>query len=53
MQTKRERFKLDRRKTFFTVRVVKHCSRLTREAVDVSCLEIFQVRVARALSKLL
>lgn len=34
------------------MRVVKHCHRLSRELVGVSCLETFQVRLDGALKYL-
>ncbi|KFW70721.1 hypothetical protein AS28_13988, partial [Pygoscelis adeliae] len=47
------RFRLDIRKKFFMLRVVKHWNRLPREVVDAPSLETFKVRLARALSNLL
>ncbi|KFQ27287.1 hypothetical protein N332_13325, partial [Mesitornis unicolor] len=46
------RFRLDIRKKFFTVRVVRHWHRLPREAVDVPSLAVFKARLDRALSSL-
>ncbi|KFO61523.1 hypothetical protein N302_02022, partial [Corvus brachyrhynchos] len=46
------RFRLDIRKKFFTMRVLRHCNRLPKEAVDAPSLEVFQVRLDRALSNL-
>ncbi|KFQ13426.1 hypothetical protein N330_02935, partial [Leptosomus discolor] len=49
---KEGRFRLDVRKKFFTVRVVRHWSRLPREAVDAPSLEVFMARLDGALSSL-
>ncbi|KGL94764.1 hypothetical protein N301_04240, partial [Charadrius vociferus] len=46
------RFRLDIRKKFFTVRVVRHWTRLSREAVDAPSLEVFKARLDGALSNL-
>jgi len=46
------RFRLDIRKKFFTVRVVKHWHRLPREVVEAPSLETFQARLDGALSNL-
>ncbi|KFR05657.1 hypothetical protein Y956_02777, partial [Nipponia nippon] len=50
---KEDRFRLDIRKKFFTMRVVRHWKRLPREAVDDPSLEAFKVRLDRALSNLI
>ncbi|KFW67205.1 hypothetical protein AS28_06059, partial [Pygoscelis adeliae] len=47
------RFRLDRRKKYFTLRVVKHWHRLPREVVDAPSLETFKVRLDGALSNLI
>ena len=49
---KEGRFRLDVRKKFFTVRVVRHWNRLPQEAVDALSLEVFKVRLDGALSNL-
>ncbi|KFM02776.1 hypothetical protein AS27_08024, partial [Aptenodytes forsteri] len=47
------RFRLDIRKKFFTMRVMRHWNRLPREAVDAPSLEVFNVRLDGALSNLI
>ncbi|KFR11606.1 hypothetical protein N306_03231, partial [Opisthocomus hoazin] len=49
---KKGRFRLDIRKKFFTVRVVKHWHRLPREVVAAPSLAVFKARLDRALSNL-
>ncbi|MCQ4179464.1 hypothetical protein FK518_28345, partial [Klebsiella pneumoniae] len=49
---KEGRFRLDIRKKFFTMRVVRHWNRLPREAVDAPSLEVFKARLDGALSDL-
>jgi len=46
------RFRLDIRKMFFTMRVVKQWKRLPREVVDAPSLETFQARLDGALRNL-
>jgi len=46
------RFRLDIRKIFFTMRVVKPWHRLPREVVDAPSLEAFKARLDGALSNL-
>ena len=46
------RFRLDIRKKFFTVRVVRHWNRLLSEVVDAPTLEAFKARLDGALSSL-
>ncbi|KFW68963.1 hypothetical protein AS28_12473, partial [Pygoscelis adeliae] len=48
---KESRFRLDIRKKFFTMRVVRHWNRLPR-AVDAPSLEVFKARLDEALSNL-
>ncbi|KFP10186.1 hypothetical protein Z169_11979, partial [Egretta garzetta] len=50
---KQGRFRLDIRKKFFTMRVVKHGNRLPREAVEAPSLEAFKARLDGALSNLI
>ena len=47
------RFRLDIRKKFFTVRVVRHWNRLPSEVADAPSLEAFKARLDGALSKLI
>ncbi|KFR01599.1 hypothetical protein N306_14092, partial [Opisthocomus hoazin] len=49
---KEGRFRLDIRKKFFTMRVVRPWHRLPREAVDAPSLEVFKARLDGALSNL-
>ncbi|KFM08702.1 hypothetical protein AS27_11504, partial [Aptenodytes forsteri] len=49
---KEGRFRLDIRKKFFTMRVVRHWNRLPSEAVDAPSLEVFKARLDGALSNL-
>jgi len=49
---KEGRFRLDIRKKFFTVRVVRPWHRLPREAVAASSLAMFKARLDGALSNL-
>ncbi|KFW79175.1 hypothetical protein N305_04061, partial [Manacus vitellinus] len=44
--------RLDIRKKFFTVRVVRHWNRMPREAVDAPNLAVFKARLDKALSNL-
>ena len=46
------RFRLDSKKKFLTVRVVKHWNRLPSEAVDAPSLEAFQARLDGVVSNL-
>ncbi|KFR11222.1 hypothetical protein N306_09608, partial [Opisthocomus hoazin] len=50
---KQGRFRLDIRKKFFTMRVVKHWNGLHREVVEAPSLETFKTRLGRALSHLI
>ncbi|KFQ36109.1 hypothetical protein N332_12316, partial [Mesitornis unicolor] len=46
------RFRLEIRRKFFTVRVMRHWHRLPREAVDAPSLEVFKARLDGALGNL-
>jgi len=50
---KEDRFRLGIRKKFFTMGVVIHWNRLSREVVDAPFLETFKVRLDAALSNLI
>ncbi|KFQ68235.1 hypothetical protein N335_12392, partial [Phaethon lepturus] len=50
---KESRFRLDLRKKFLAMRVVKHWHRLPREVIDAPSLERFKVRLDGALSNLI
>ncbi|KFP41262.1 hypothetical protein N324_05614, partial [Chlamydotis macqueenii] len=47
------RFRLDIRKKFFTMRVVEHWHRLSRDMVGAPSLETFKARLDGALSNLI
>ena len=49
---KEGKFRLDIRKKFFTIRVVKHWNRLPGEAVAAPSLEVFKARLDGALNNL-
>ncbi|KFV60157.1 hypothetical protein N341_13028, partial [Tyto alba] len=49
---KRSRFRLDIRKKFFTVRVVRQWNRLPREVMYVPSLGVFKARLDGALSNM-
>ncbi|KGL91082.1 hypothetical protein N301_01738, partial [Charadrius vociferus] len=46
------KFRLNIRKKFFTLRVVRHWNRLPREVVDAPSLEVFKARLDMALGNL-
>jgi len=50
---KEGRFRLYKRKKFFTMRVMKHWNRLPREVVDAPSLEVFKAILDGALSNLI
>lgn len=47
------RSRLDIRKKFLAIKVVRHCHRLTREAVHVPSMEMFKVSLVGALGNLI
>ncbi|KGL90863.1 hypothetical protein N301_09915, partial [Charadrius vociferus] len=46
------RFRLNIRKKFFTLRVIRHWNRFPREAVEAPSLEVFKARLDVALGNL-
>jgi len=52
MTLREDRFRLDIRKTFFTVKVVKHWHRLPGEVVEAPSLVTFKARLDGALRNL-
>ena len=50
---KEGRFRLDIRKKFLTVRVVRHWNRLPSDVVDAPSLETFKARLEQALGNLM
>ncbi|KFZ54506.1 hypothetical protein N338_03068, partial [Podiceps cristatus] len=50
---KEGRYRLDIRKEFFTMRVVKHWNRLPREMVEAPSLDTFKARLDVALGNLI
>ena len=53
MALREVRFRLDIRKKFVTIRVVKHWHRLSREVAEAPSLETFKARLDGALSNLI
>ena len=52
-QLKEKRFRLDIRKKYFTLRVMRHWCRLPRKVVNAPSLETYKVRVDAALSNMI
>lgn len=50
---KEAKFRLDTRKTFFTLRVLRYQNRLPREVQDAPSLKVFKVRLVEVLSNLI
>ena len=50
---KKGRFRLDTKKKFFSMRVLRHWDGLPKEVVDVPSLEVFKARMVGALSNLI
>ncbi|KFQ46403.1 hypothetical protein N333_13181, partial [Nestor notabilis] len=48
-KVKQEKFRLDIRKKFFTVRLVRHWNRLPKEVVNAPCLAVFKALLDRTL----
>ncbi|KFZ63259.1 hypothetical protein N321_02108, partial [Antrostomus carolinensis] len=53
LKLKEGKFRLDIRKKFLTMRVMKNWNRLPREVVEAPSLETFKVRLDGALSNLI